>query len=273
MIKTAIRNMKRIYSCSCSFARSAKLQEQLIFFLYSKSQSIIQIAVIKNKDLKRNVICLMLAALFSGCTAIGNQTIVRTPDLNATIYWMVDDAVSRVSTQIVHDLDIRFDQLLTTTTEVKNNIQAAAKTPDLSGITSVPSGLMTERAGEMSTLFPCVDELEFVADITIPDKTVVIAGKPFTKTWKIKNNGTCTWTDSYRLVFSKGDQMTDQTEIYLPEGTIIIPDDTIEISVYMTAPKEKGSYASFWLMKNPNQKLFGAGTNRDQAIWVKVEVK
>ncbi|GAP40780.1 NBR1-Ig-like domain-containing protein [Flexilinea flocculi] len=229
--------------------------------------------MIKNKNLKRYILCFLLAALLSGCTAIGNPITVRTPDLDATLYWMVDDAVSRVSTQIVHELDMRFDQLLTTTTEVKKYSQTVAITPDLAGITSVPSGLMTARAGEMSTLFPCVDELKFVADITIPDKTTVQAGKPFTKTWKIRNNGTCTWTDSYKLVFSKGDQMTDKKEINLPEGTIVLPDDTIEISVYMTAPKEKGSYASFWLMKSPDQKLFGAGTNRDQAIWVKVEVK
>jgi len=229
--------------------------------------------MMKKKKLKRNILCFLLAALLSGCTIIRNPITVRTPDLNATIYWMVDDAVSRVSTQIVHDLDVRFDQLLTNTAEVKKYPQTTQKTPDLTGITSVPSGLMTARAGEMSTLFPCVDELKFVADITIPDKTTVLAGKPFTKTWKIKNNGTCTWTDSYKLVFSKGDQMTDKKEINLPEGTIVLPDDTIEISVYMTAPKEKGSYASFWLMKSPDQKLFGAGTNRDQAIWVKVEVK
>ena len=221
----------------------------------------------------RRIALFLLLILTSGCSLLQQGSSAPTPDLDATIYWIVDDASIRISTQVAHDLDERWKAYTGQTTEIAEKPLESTSTPVPISVTSIPAGLKTSQASEMSTLFPCVDEMKFVEDITIPDKTVVQAEKPFTKTWKIQNSGTCTWNDSYRLAFSQGDPMTDKTEINLPEGTIVVPDDTIEISVYMTAPKTKGSYASFWLMKNSNGDLFGTGVNRDKAIWVKVEVK
>ncbi|MHC1771633.1 MAG: NBR1-Ig-like domain-containing protein [Flexilinea sp.] len=221
----------------------------------------------------RRIALFLLIILTSGCSLLQQGSSAPTPDLDATIYWIVDDASIRISTQVAHDLDERWKAYTGQTTETTGKPLESTSTPVPISVTSIPAGLKTSQASEMSTLFPCVDEMKFVEDITIPDKTVVQAEKPFTKTWKIQNSGTCTWNDSYRLAFSQGDPMTDKTEINLPEGTIVVPDDTIEISVYMTAPKTKGSYASFWLMKNSNGDLFGTGVNRDKAIWVKVEVK
>lgn len=221
----------------------------------------------------RRVFLFLLVFLTSGCSLLRPESSAPTPDLNATIYWIVDDAAVRISTQIAHDLDERWEAYTGKAIELTESPSGSTSTPMPISVTSIPAGLKTADASEMSTLFPCTDEMKFVEDITIPDKTVVQAGKPFTKTWKIQNSGTCTWNDSYQLVFSQGDPMTEKTEINLPEGSIVVPDDTIEISVYMTAPKTKGSYASFWLMRNSNADLFGAGINRDKAIWVKVEVK
>ena len=41
----------------------------------------------------------------------------------------------------------------------------------------------------------------FVKDVTIPDGTAVAAGAKFTKTWEIKNAGTCTWNENYVVIF------------------------------------------------------------------------
>ena len=35
------------------------------------------------------------------------------------------------------------------------------------------------------------DNADFVTDITIPDETVIEPGEDFTKTWRLKNTGTC----------------------------------------------------------------------------------
>ncbi|HLO15367.1 MAG TPA: NBR1-Ig-like domain-containing protein, partial [Anaerolineales bacterium] len=43
---------------------------------------------------------------------------------------------------------------------------------------------------------PC-DKAAFVADVSIPDGTLFSPGFQFTKVWRLKNVGTCTWTTSY----------------------------------------------------------------------------
>src|SRR5574338_1618752 len=53
---------------------------------------------------------------------------------------------------------------------------------------------------------PVCDQAQFVRDVTIPDGTVFAPGATFTKTWRIKNAGTCTWS-GYSLVFDSGDSM------------------------------------------------------------------
>lgn len=205
-----------------------------------------------------------------GCSIVQTVPATRTPDLNATIYWVVDDAVMRASTQLSYELDMRW--------QAYRGVTETAATPEPTttpsvAATSIPSGLKTSEAVALQTMFPCVNELKFEEDITIPDKTVVQAGKPFTKTWRVRNSGTCTWDEGYSLVFSEGDAMTDRLQVDLPEGANVPPDDTIELSVYMTAPEKKGSYAGYWLMKNKNSELFGAGTTQDKPIWVKVDVQ
>jgi len=39
----------------------------------------------------------------------------------------------------------------------------------------------------------CTDSAKFVLDVTIPDNSVISSNTAFTKTWRLKNTGTCTW--------------------------------------------------------------------------------
>ena len=57
-----------------------------------------------------------------------------------------------------------------------------------------------------STPVPC-NQAQFVKDVTIPDNTELGPGQSFTKTWRLKNIGTCAWTTGYDLVFLSGDAM------------------------------------------------------------------
>src|SRR5687767_14464651 len=47
---------------------------------------------------------------------------------------------------------------------------------------------------------PCVNESDFVSDVTIPDNTPIRRGETFSKTWRIKNSGTCAWNSQYKFV-------------------------------------------------------------------------
>src|SRR5215213_8697746 len=46
----------------------------------------------------------------------------------------------------------------------------------------------------------CVLNARFVADVTVPDGTPMYAGQNATKTWRVRNNGTCNWTARTQLV-------------------------------------------------------------------------
>jgi hypothetical protein len=89
----------------------------------------------------------------------------------------------------------------------------------------------------------------FVADTTIPDGTVIEASKEFTKTWEIKNTGTCTWNENYQIVFYGGQQMADDT-IFTFTDEDVEPGESIKISLEMTAPAINGNYTSYWILRN-----------------------
>jgi hypothetical protein len=102
------------------------------------------------------------------------------------------------------------------------------------------------------------DRGAFVKDVTIPDGTTLAAGTPFTKTWRITNVGSCTWTTSYTLVFAFGDLLGASSVINLPSS--VAPGQTVDLSVNMVAPNMAGHYRSYWRFKNAVGAPFGVGS-------------
>jgi hypothetical protein len=114
------------------------------------------------------------------------------------------------------------------------------------------------------------DRAHFVSDVTVPDGTVFAPGQTFTKTWRLKNTGKCTWTTGYSLVFSAGDQMGGPSPISLPSA--VAPNQTIDLSVNLTAPNDAGSYRGYWLLKNPSGGVFGIGVLGNKPFWLAINV-
>ena len=94
----------------------------------------------------------------------------------------------------------------------------------------IPAG---PAAAQRAALATC-DWAQFVADVTIPDGTSFSAGTAFTKTWRLKNIGVCTWTTSYALVFDSGTQMGAPASLSFPIN--VAPGQTVDLTVNMTAP-------------------------------------
>ncbi len=117
---------------------------------------------------------------------------------------------------------------------------------------------------------PC-DWVQFISDVTVPDGTVFAPGTPFVTTWRLKNIGTCTWTTSYRLVFSVGDAMGAPTSVNLPSA--VISGQTADFSVNMTAPKVSGHYRGYWMLKNASGAIFGLGSTASSPFWVDINVQ
>jgi len=114
------------------------------------------------------------------------------------------------------------------------------------------------------------NQVDFVADVTIPDGTIIPANATFKKTWKIRNSGQSTWTTDYALVFIDGATMSTLSSISMPE--VVAPGATVNISVDMTAPNEPGAYRGYWKLKAPGGATFGVPPN-DGALWVDIYVE
>jgi hypothetical protein len=121
-----------------------------------------------------------------------------------------------------------------------------------------------------TTVTPC-DRAAFVTDVTIPDGTDFAPGQTFTKTWRIRNNGSCTWTSGYHLVFDSGDAMGGPASQQLTTGTVA-PGQTIDITVNLTAPGSTGTYRGNWKLRNASGAVFGIGPAANNPFWVEVEV-
>ncbi len=114
------------------------------------------------------------------------------------------------------------------------------------------------------------DAAAFVRDVSIPDGTTLSPGKPFTKTWRLQNVGSCSWTPSYALVFINGDGMSAPSVVSLSGN--VNPGETIDLTVSLVAPNKKGHYRSYWKLRNASGVLFGIGTQADTAFWVDINV-
>ncbi len=116
----------------------------------------------------------------------------------------------------------------------------------------------------------CSDRAGFVADVTYPDDSEVDAGVAFTKTWRLRNDGTCAWTEEYDLVFDSGDSLGGANAIALTGN--VAPGATVDLSAQMTAPNDPGSYQGFWMLRDGEGQPFGLGSNANVAFWVKIVV-
>jgi hypothetical protein len=107
-------------------------------------------------------------------------------------------------------------------------------------------------------------------DITVPDDSRISPGQSFIKTWKLVNDGTCTWTTLYSADFFYGDRMSAPQSVPLQED--VPPSHSVEISVEMVAPIVPGTYQGNWKLADPAGTLFGIGPNSDSPFWVRIIV-
>jgi hypothetical protein len=147
--------------------------------------------------------------------------------------------------------------------------QEAAQTPT-SEPTAAPEPTLVPTATPIPLETGCSDRIDFVADITVEDGTDFEPGEHFTKTWRLRNAGSCTWSSSYDLVFSHGDAMSGPAAMGLPG--VVSPGQTVDLSVDLVAPDTEGGYQGYWLLRNGDGALFGLGASADVAFWVEIEV-
>jgi hypothetical protein len=116
---------------------------------------------------------------------------------------------------------------------------------------------------------PVCDLAQFVRDVTIPDGTTFAPGTAFTKTWRLRNAGVCTWS-GYSLIFDSGDAMSGTSPIGI---ATVSPGQEVDISVSLTAPTTTGSYRGFWRIRNASGVLIPVlGGTQGRSFFVDIKV-
>lgn len=146
----------------------------------------------------------------------------------------------------------------------------ATATPTVTG--TPPTATPSKTPAPITQTVPpsSCDKAQFVADVNFPDGSVLQPGAQFTKTWRLKNVGSCKWTTSYQLVFFSGEKMSAASSAAFTKEVAI--GETVDISINMVAPTSSGSYRGYWMFKNASGALFGIGAQANKPWWVDIKV-
>ena len=200
--------------------------------------------------MKRTILMMLIASLLlTACNLPG------LGDAGEEISMVAQQTVQAELTSLAQDQSA----------ETPEQVETVTPEPSPEPATETPVGPTPTEGTE-----GCTDLAAFVSDVTYPDGADVEPGESFTKTWRLQNNGTCTWTSSYSLVFSHGDGMNAPASV--PLAGAVPPGGTVDLSVNLTAPNSPGTYQGYWLLRNNSGVLFGIGASGNTAFWVKIDV-
>ena len=209
------------------------------------------------------VFCL-LAACTSGQpspTPVDQLDIIRTAAAS-TIEAMT---TSIVATDMAAQTATSQAALLETATP-----QTVESTPNVSPTETLnPTPEPTETTSTPGTDSNC-NLAGFVSE-TIPDGSQFYPGTAFTKTWTLKNEGTCTWTTGYNVVFISGSDMDAPASQPIGDKAIA-PGETVIISVKFNAPNEPGGYRAEFKLRTSEGVVF-AFRNADVTFWAEIQVR
>lgn len=136
---------------------------------------------------------------------------------------------------------------------------------------SLPTDPAVPTAAPLQTPAPSgsCDQAAFV-DETIPDGSQFPPGTTFTKTWTLRNAGSCTWNADYDVVFSSGDRMNAPDVLPLAKESIP-PGSSVTITIPFTSPLDGGSYRADFKLRNADGVLFSF-KDPSQTFWVEIQV-
>jgi hypothetical protein len=130
---------------------------------------------------------------------------------------------------------------------------AEVGSPTEPGSTEVPEPTETPPP-PVTTEAGCTLNSQYVADVTIPDGTVMSPGAGFVKTWRVRNSGTCDWEAGFQLVFVSGAQMGGPGSVTLPA---VAAGAETDVSVNLVAPSAYGVHKGTWRVRSTDGTVFG----------------
>jgi hypothetical protein len=176
-------------------------------------------------------------------TACGSATPTAAPtvDLNpfrtevaATVLAQVSEAAALIPSATTPPTITPTSEPTFTSEPTLTNTPADPTAAAIAALTLTPAAMANNRAQWVSQ--------------SITDGTVFAPNETFTITWRLKNVGAAAWTLDYRLRFYSGNPFGAPQEILL--GREVPPEETVDITIPMTAPALPGDYRTDWVMSN-----------------------
>lgn len=201
---------------------------------------------LNNRNLKVALILGLALVLFlSACRAPAATDDPKSPtqDINA-LYTQVAGTLIAQGQQ----------QAATATTGPTNTPIVITATPSFTPTAAGATATNTSAPATARPVAVC-NQATFVTDVTVKDGTQMAKGEDFTKTWRIRNSGTCSWDDDYTVVFEGGTNLANKSSFALPSE--VDPGETVDISIAMEAPDENGTYRSEWVIRTDSGSEFG----------------
>ncbi|PON72285.1 PB1 domain containing protein [Parasponia andersonii] len=123
--------------------------------------------------------------------------------------------------------------------------------------------------GGIKCIRPKTDKLDsrFILDVNVMDGTLMASSTPFTKIWRMRNNGSLVWPQGTQLVWIGGDKFSNSLSVEMEIHVDGVPvESELDIAVDFIAPDLPGRYISYWRMASPTGLKFG------QRVWVLIQV-
>jgi hypothetical protein len=215
--------------------------------------------------LSKNKFILFLAIyilLLAGCNFPTTDGTPQAGEMSLIMTAAAETASAQITEAVVSGL---VQELTNQASAAQTVVTATPQPTAMTYATSTPT-LQSAQA----TSVPCY-KAKFVSDVTIPDGTEIEPGEDFTKTWRLKNAGSCTWTSDTKLIFDSGNAMNSLASTSI--GQTVYPGNTIDISIELTAPEDSGTFTGYYLLRSPDGVRFGLGNNADISFWVKIDVE
>ena len=114
-----------------------------------------------------------------------------------------------------------------------------------------PTITLTPTKGPSPT--PCTDLFEIVSESGLSLGTQMDIARPFTKSWTLKNLGSCRW-ENYKFVFASGSLLGATTPIKVP---VTEQGGTTTLSLNLLSPSIAGNFIGKWRVQNAKGDLFG----------------
>ena len=201
---------------------------------------------------------LTLLAL-PGCG--GARGLATTPTVDtAPIFTQIASTALALQTQTV----------LAAPTATNTPLPSPTPTVTDTPLPSTPSATLTIPVAPTVITASGCDNLQYNADVTIPDGSPVDPDVDIDKTWSVTNLGPCTWNENYTLAYYYGGDGTIWKSI-TPQrlGKVVLAGQTVDITITLRTPSPHGTYSAAFILQNDKGVDFPSAS----ALTIKIVVQ